>query len=205
MKTFGADAGGCPAGTHYVGIRPNGDVTPCPYLPVYGGNLRDTSFQAIWEDSEVFQQIRRRSELSGNCGACEFSKVCGGCRARAYGASEDFMANDDWCEYEPGAHGGEPITFGDKTLYGTDAADTLEWTEAAKERLQLVPSFVRGQVSRRMEQVARERGLTQITSELMHEVRQATMGGRVGNVPSFLRKLMQRGSDASDTQGPGES
>ena len=30
-------AGGCPAGTHYLGIRPNGDVTPCPYLPLFAG------------------------------------------------------------------------------------------------------------------------------------------------------------------------
>ena len=33
-------AGGCPAGTHYMGIRPNGDVTPCPYLPLFAGNLQ---------------------------------------------------------------------------------------------------------------------------------------------------------------------
>src|SRR5262245_10215771 len=34
LKTYTGGAGGCPAGTHYLGIRPNGDVTPCPYLPV---------------------------------------------------------------------------------------------------------------------------------------------------------------------------
>ncbi|MDP6943757.1 MAG: radical SAM protein [Myxococcota bacterium] len=191
LKTFGADAGGCPAGTHYVGIRPNGDVTPCPYLPVYGGNLREQSFKEIWEDAEIFQRIRRRDQLTGHCGTCEFSKVCGGCRARAYGASGDVMATDEWCEYTPGAYDFQPITFADKTTYGLDAADTLVWSDEAREHLTRVPSFVRGQVSRRIESVARERGLTEITPELMHEVRQAAMGGRVGNVPSFLRKLMQ--------------
>jgi len=196
LKTFGADAGGCPAGTHYVGIRPNGDVTPCPYLPVYGGNLREQSFKAIWDDSVVFQTIRKRHEMHGACGDCEFSKVCGGCRARAYGASGDFMSEDEWCGYTPGEYGGELISFGDKTTYGLDAADTLVWTDEAREHLTRVPSFVRGQVSRRIESVARERGLTEITAELMHEVRQAAMGGRVGNVPSFLRKLMQ-GRDRS--------
>ncbi len=41
LKAYDGGAGGCPAGTHYMGIRPNGDVTPCPYLPVFGGKERD--------------------------------------------------------------------------------------------------------------------------------------------------------------------
>ena len=44
LKSFGDGAGGCPAGTHYLGIRPDGKVTPCPYLPVYGGSLKVSSF-----------------------------------------------------------------------------------------------------------------------------------------------------------------
>src|SRR3990170_1757997 len=48
IRTYSGGAGGCPAGTHYMGIRPNGDVTPCPYLPVFAGSLRSASLSDLW-------------------------------------------------------------------------------------------------------------------------------------------------------------
>ena len=65
IRTYSGGAGGCPAGTHYMGIRPNGDVTPCPYLPVFAGNLRGSPLADLWTSSEVFTDIRRRSSLGG--------------------------------------------------------------------------------------------------------------------------------------------
>ncbi len=101
LKSFAGGAGGCPAGTHYMGIRPNGDVTPCPYLPVFGGNLKHDSLQEIWESSPLFVGIRDRPSLGGRCGACEFNATCGGCRARALGVHGDIMAEDPLCTHEP--------------------------------------------------------------------------------------------------------
>ena len=60
IRTYSGGAGGCPAGTHYMGIRPNGDVTPCPYLPVFAGTLRSSSLADLWTSSELFTGIRRR-------------------------------------------------------------------------------------------------------------------------------------------------
>ena len=110
IRTYSGGAGGCPAGTHYMGIRPNGDVTPCPYLPVFAGNLRKTSLADLWTDSGLFTDIRQRSSLGGRCGECEMNAHCGGCRARAYGMTGDLMAEDPLCTHTPGSSRGLPFS-----------------------------------------------------------------------------------------------
>ncbi|MEE9132175.1 MAG: radical SAM protein [Gemmatimonadota bacterium] len=190
LKSFAGGAGGCPAGTHYLGIRPNGDMTPCPYLPVYGGNLREKTFREIWETSSVFTRIRERNSLGGRCGACEFNEVCGGCRARAYGATGDYLAEDAWCVYEPGEYGFQTISFEGKTTYGLEVEGKLPWTPEAKGRLGNVPSFVRGMLAKRVESYAGEMGYEEVTAAVMQEVRERVMSGRVGNVPPFVRKML---------------
>jgi radical SAM protein with 4Fe4S-binding SPASM domain len=109
IRTYSGGAGGCPAGTHYMGIRPNGDVTPCPYLPVFAGTLRQASLQDLWTSSDLFNDIRRRTSLGGRCGDCEMNGHCGGCRARAYGMTEDLMAEDPLCTHTPGKFVGSPL------------------------------------------------------------------------------------------------
>jgi radical SAM protein with 4Fe4S-binding SPASM domain len=109
IRTYSGGAGGCPAGTHYMGIRPNGDVTPCPYLPVFAGSLRNASLADLWTSSDLFADIRRRSALGGRCGECEMNGHCGGCRARAYGMTGDLMAEDPLCTHTPGTFAGSPL------------------------------------------------------------------------------------------------
>ena len=109
IRTYSGGAGGCPAGTHYMGIRPNGDVTPCPYLPVFAGTLRSSSLADLWTSSELFTGIRRRTSLGGRCGECEMNGHCGGCRARAYGMTGDVMAEDPLCTHTPGTFAGSPL------------------------------------------------------------------------------------------------
>ena len=109
---------GCIAGLYYCRIYPNGEITPCPYLPIKLGNIREKSFKEIWLTSEVFKALRDFTALKGKCGACDYSSICGGCRARAYGLSSDFidfcgdlheptelkgdfLAEDPWCVYQP--------------------------------------------------------------------------------------------------------
>jgi radical SAM protein with 4Fe4S-binding SPASM domain len=92
---------GCLAGTGVCFISHEGEVFPCGYLPVIAGDLRRQSFAEIWEHAEVFQQLREVENLKGKCGCCEFRNVCMGCRARAYAATGDFLAEEPFCIYQP--------------------------------------------------------------------------------------------------------
>ncbi len=37
----------------------------------------------------------------GRCGACEFRKLCGGCRARAHAMTGDYLAEEPFCTHQP--------------------------------------------------------------------------------------------------------
>lgn len=94
---------GCLAGTGFCFISHRGRVQGCGYFDVEAGDLRKNSFAEVWQDSPVFNRLRDLSNLKGKCGACEFKRVCGGCRARAYETTGDWLASDPYCVYEPGA------------------------------------------------------------------------------------------------------
>jgi radical SAM protein with 4Fe4S-binding SPASM domain len=99
---------GCLAGITYCRIFANGDVTPCPYLPVSAGNVRITPFSEIWNHAALFTALRDPDRLTGKCGRCSFRTTCGGCRARAYRGSR--AVSPRWCDglaRRPGAPGGE--------------------------------------------------------------------------------------------------
>jgi radical SAM protein with 4Fe4S-binding SPASM domain len=168
--------GSCPAGKYYCRITPGGDVTPCPYMPVAAGNLREASFADLWRQAGVFADLREPT-LGGRCGRCEFSKVCGGCRCRAWATHGDYLAEDPACGYEPGAHGGRVIELPATLTFGQPVEYELTWEPAARERLSAIPSFARGMVAKAVEAYARRRGATVVTPALLAEVR-AQWGGR---------------------------
>ena len=96
---IGRGKGGCLAGKNFVFVSRKGDVYPCGYFPLRVGNIRDRNFVEIWENSPELHALRER-KLEGKCGRCSFARVCGGCRARAYAKTGNYLESDPSCILE---------------------------------------------------------------------------------------------------------
>ena len=95
----GRRPGGCLAGRSFVFVSRRGEVYPCGYFPIPAGSIREKNFIEIWQNSPLLQALRERA-LSGRCGRCGYTAICGGCRARAYAAAGDFLGPDPSCTLE---------------------------------------------------------------------------------------------------------
>jgi heme b synthase len=102
-RTHGLDAvtRGCLAGVSYCFISNEGIVQPCGYLELNSGDLRESTFFDIWKKSPIFADLRNFSKYKGKCGRCEYINICGGCRARAYAATGDYLSEEPLCVYKP--------------------------------------------------------------------------------------------------------
>ncbi len=103
FETHGLDAvtRGCLAGTGFCFVSHVGRVQTCGFLDVDCGNVTKQPFDEIWKDSKTFKELRNFSNLTGKCGICEYTKVCGGCRARAYEATGSYLTEEPLCSYKP--------------------------------------------------------------------------------------------------------
>jgi radical SAM protein with 4Fe4S-binding SPASM domain len=100
---------GCAAGWGLCYVKPDGEVWPCPFVPVSGGNVRTDSIGHIWRESEPFRKLHARHEnLSGKCATCRQERICGGCRGRAYERYGDYLADDPLCFLHDDACGSDP-------------------------------------------------------------------------------------------------
>ncbi|MDX9834056.1 MAG: radical SAM protein [Desulfobulbus sp.] len=95
-------AKGCLAGQLICMIDVDGNVLPCSYFPLPAGNIRRQSFREIWEESPLFLEMRDFAGYKDNCGRCEYLNVCGGCRARAWAVTGDYLAGEPFCSHQPG-------------------------------------------------------------------------------------------------------
>jgi heme b synthase len=103
FETYGLDAmtRGCLGGTAFCFISYDGIVQPCGYLELNCGDLKHATFGSIWSGSKEFNQLRDFSSYKGKCGKCGYLRFCGGCRARAFESTGDFLAEEPLCAYQP--------------------------------------------------------------------------------------------------------
>jgi AdoMet-dependent heme synthase len=82
-------------------ISHTGDITPSGFLPIVCGNVRHITPAKVYREHPLFITLRDSDALGGKCGRCEFRKICGGSRSRAFGLTGDPFAQDSACPYQP--------------------------------------------------------------------------------------------------------
>ncbi len=81
-------------------IRPNGEITPCGFIPVTIGHILRDDLGKVWEESKVLAYLRNKS-ASGKCSGCaKFSSCLGGCTARAFAVYGAWDAPDPHCWFQ---------------------------------------------------------------------------------------------------------
>ncbi len=78
-----------------------GEIYPSGFLPLHCGNVRTDSLVEVYRNSEIFRSLHHPETFHGKCGACEYSHICGGSRARAFAYTGDALGTDPFCPYEP--------------------------------------------------------------------------------------------------------
>jgi len=92
---------GCMAGFGFCFVSHIGEAGGCGYLPLFAGSVRQTSLVEVYRESPLFKSIRDVNLLQGRCGVCEYRVLCGGCRARALGATGNYLEEEPFCTYQP--------------------------------------------------------------------------------------------------------
>jgi radical SAM protein len=108
--TIAPNAGGRGGATHAAGVRDGngilfishvGDICPSGFLEISAGNVRRDDALEVYRDTPLFRELRAPDGFHGRCGACDYRRVCGGSRARAFAASGDLLGEDPLCTHQP--------------------------------------------------------------------------------------------------------
>ena len=88
-------------GKGFVFVSHQGEIFPSGFLPMSGGNVLESRLTDVYRNSDLFKMLRDTSQRGGKCGLCEYQKICGGSRSRAYAFTGDYLAEDPRCMYQP--------------------------------------------------------------------------------------------------------
>ncbi|HLJ47969.1 MAG TPA: TIGR04053 family radical SAM/SPASM domain-containing protein [Bryobacteraceae bacterium] len=88
-------------GRGFVFVSHTGEIFPSGFLPVSAGNVRNDSLVDVYRNSSLFRVLRDPRAREGKCHECEYTKICGGSRSRAYALTGNYLAADPRCVYQP--------------------------------------------------------------------------------------------------------
>ena len=88
-------------GRGFVFVSHTGEIFPSGFLPVSAGNVRRDSLVDVYRNSSLFRILRDPEAREGKCHDCEYTKICGGSRSRAYALTGNYLASDPRCVYQP--------------------------------------------------------------------------------------------------------
>lgn len=82
-------------------VSHTGGIYPAGFLPLCCGQFPKDSVVDVYQNHPTFLALRDVDRFKGKCGFCEYRKVCGGSRARAYALTGDMLETDPDCAYVP--------------------------------------------------------------------------------------------------------
>ena len=82
-------------------VSHRGEIYPSGFMPLLCGRFPDVSVVDTYRNHPTFRALRDPDRFHGKCGICEYLKICGGSRSRAYASTGDFLAEDPRCVYQP--------------------------------------------------------------------------------------------------------
>jgi radical SAM protein len=88
-------------GKGFVFVSHKGEIYPSGFLPITAGNVLRDALTDVYRYSGLFRSLRDVNQREGKCGICEYQKICGGSRSRAYALTGNYLAEDPRCVYQP--------------------------------------------------------------------------------------------------------
>ena len=85
----------------FLFVSHTGEIYPSGFMPVSAGNVRHDDLVDVYQSSSLFTSLRDRDGFKGKCGVCEFRKVCGGSRSRAWAVTGDPIESEPFCAWVP--------------------------------------------------------------------------------------------------------
>jgi radical SAM protein with 4Fe4S-binding SPASM domain len=89
---------GCESCSGIIKVKANGDIFPCPAIPIKLGNIFFDELEDI-KNTLLFTKLKNR-EFVGKCNSCEIKQLCGGCRALSQYIFSSCLDEDRWCQID---------------------------------------------------------------------------------------------------------